>query len=89
MKTEMRLLQNKWITGNSWPQFLEELQIEGIRGWSGFKIEFKFPIIAICGENGSGKSTIIQSAVSVYSVPPAGKKKRWFASDFFLIRLGI
>jgi len=79
----MRLLQNKWITGNSWPQFLEELQIEGIRGWSGFKIEFKFPIIAICGENGSGKSTIIQSAVSVYSVPPAGKKKRWFASDFF------
>lgn len=83
MKTEMRLLKNRWIARNGWPHFLEVLEIEGLRGWTGFKIEFDFPIVAICGENGSGKSTIIQSAVAVYSAPSSAKKRRWFASDFF------
>lgn len=77
---EMRLLENKWRTGASWPKRLEWMEIDGIRGWSGQRIDFRFPILAICGENGSGKSTIIQCAASAYR-PPAGRKGK-FASDF-------
>jgi predicted ATPase len=78
---QMRLLQNKWTTGTGWPKRLESLGICDLRGWTGQTIDFKFPIVAICGENGSGKSTILQSAASVYSMPEG--KVSWYASDFF------
>ena len=78
---EMRLLDNKWKTNNSWPKRLEWMEIHGIRGWTGQRIDFRFPIVAICGENGSGKSTIIQCAAASYVSASAGKKS-WFASDF-------
>ncbi len=77
---EMRLLLNKWNTGNSFPKRLDAVQITNIRGWEGQRIEFKLPIVAICGENGAGKSTILQAAASVYS---RDDEIPWFASDFF------
>ena len=45
-------------------------------------IEFRFPITAIVGENGSGKSTILQAAAASYRSPGTSKKMK-FASDFF------
>lgn len=78
LSKQMRLLQNKWKSNTGWPKRLEALEIEGLRGWNGQRIEFKFPIIAISGENGAGKSTILQSAASVYT-----DTSNWFASDFF------
>ena len=63
---EVRLLQNKWGARTGWPQRLEWIELEGIRGWAGQRIEFNAPIVAICGENGSGKSTILQAAAVVY-----------------------
>jgi predicted ATPase len=57
------------------------LELTNLRGWTGQRIEFKFPIVAIVGENGMGKSTIIQAAAAVYK-PPAGDKG-FFASNFF------
>lgn len=80
LSKSMRLLQTSWISNNGWPKRLDSLAITGLRGWAGQRVEFKFPITAICGENGSGKSTILQAAASAYS-SPIGKK--WFASDFF------
>lgn len=77
---EVRLLANQW-SQNPWPQHLEWLEIDGLRGWSGQRIDFAFPIVAVVGENGAGKSTIIQAAASAYK-PPAGGKG-FFASDFF------
>src|SRR5947209_8695766 len=77
---QMRLLSNKWTTGVGWPQRLESIEIHGLRGWQGQRVDFKFPIVAICGENGSGKSTILQCAASVYAMPEG---QSWFASDFF------
>jgi recombinational DNA repair ATPase RecF len=65
MSSEMRRLENKWNTreiGNTWPKFLDSIDINGLRGWRGQRIEFPFPIVAIVGENGSGKSTILQAA---------------------------
>lgn len=82
LSKEMRLLQNKWDTKAGWPKRLESMEINGIRGWTGQRIDFNFPIIAISGENGSGKSTILQSAAAVYAFP-AGGETPWFASDFF------
>ncbi|MGP2491946.1 AAA family ATPase [Mesorhizobium sp. PUT5] len=76
---EIRLLENKWIAGNSWPKFLEWIEIRGIRGWSGQRVSLNFPIVAIVGENGSGKSTIIQSAACAYQ----NDGRVWFPSEFF------
>jgi predicted ATPase len=75
----MRRLQNKWLTAASWPRRLEWLEIVGIRGWTGQRIDFQFPITALVGENGSGKSTVLQAAAAVYRSTPKDR----YASDFF------
>ncbi len=56
-------------------------------GW--VRIPFNFPIVAIVGENGSGKSTILQCAASTHQPPANARRsddsknsKGWFASDF-------
>ena len=81
ISSEMRKLQNKWRTGTAWPKRLEWLEISGIRGWIGQRVDFQFPIVAIVGENGSGKSTVLQAAASVYRAPT--KKEELYGSDFF------
>jgi predicted ATPase len=78
---EMRRLQNKWRTGTGWPKRLEWLEINGLRGWVGQHVDFAFPIVAVVGENGAGKSTVLQAAASCYRAPQ--KKDDLFASDFF------
>jgi predicted ATPase len=81
---EMRRLQAKWDQNTGWAKKLEWLEIDGIRGWEGQRIPFNFPIVAIVGENGSGKSTILQCAASAYQAPEdAEDGKGWYASDFF------
>lgn len=78
---EMRLLQRKWASGRGWPKRLDAIEIVGIRGWTGQRIDFQFfPITAIVGENGAGKSTILQAAASVYRGP---NKRMKFASAYF------
>lgn len=79
---EMRRLEAKWLQGTHWPKRLEWMEISGLRGWTGHRIEFRFPITAIVGENGSGKSTILQAAAASYRSPGTSKKMK-FASDFF------
>lgn len=81
ISADMRRLQNKWQTGNGWPRRLEALEITGVRGWDRQRIDFNFPIVAVVGENGSGKSTIIQCAASIYQSDNA--KETYFPSDFF------
>jgi len=80
LSNEMRRLDTKWDTGNAWPKRLDWIEINGIRGWQGQRIEFKFPIVAIVGENGSGKSSVLQSAACVYQHPSG---RTWFPSEFF------
>lgn len=79
LSAEMRRLRNKWLTGTGWPKRLEWLEIHGIRGWIGQRIDFQFPIVALVGENGAGKSTVLQAAAASYRSPGKGI----FASDFF------
>ena len=81
LSKEMRLLENRWKSGQGWPKRLEWVEIKGIRGWIGERIEFNFPIVALVGENGIGKSTVLQAVAASYkgSRPNTGN----FASDFF------
>lgn len=67
---------------NLWPQFLQMVQIKGLRGWTGQSVEFNFPVVAIVGENGSGKSTLMKVAASVYDNKEKGK--RFYPSAFFV-----
>lgn len=64
-----------------WPQYLERVDIKGLRGWTGQAVHFKFPVSAIVGENGSGKSTILKVAASAYE---RTKDTGYYPSDFFL-----
>jgi predicted ATPase len=77
---EIRRLTAKWGTGTGWPKRLEWIAINGLRGWTGQRFDMRYPIMALVGENGVGKSSIIQAAAAIYKTP--GKKGR-FASDFF------
>ena len=81
ISNEIRLLQRRWDAQNRWPRRLEWIEIQGLRGWTGQRVNFTFPIVAIVGENGSGKSTILQAAACAYlnEVRPQTR----FASEFF------
>ena len=80
LSAEVRRLQNKWLANSGWPLRLEWLELSGLRGWTGQRIDFQFPIVAIVGENGSGKSTILQCAASAYQGD--SKKLTYFPTDF-------
>lgn len=80
--TEVRRLTAKWEMGTGWPKRLQSLEIRGLRGWTGQRFSLPYPIMALVGENGAGKSTVLQCAAAVYeSHPPA--YRRGYASDFF------
>lgn len=86
ISNEVRRLGVKWDGGTGWPKRLEWLEIEGIRGWRGERFECRFPIMAIVGENGVGKSTVLQAAAA--TCRPRGKKRgarihhaSWFFPD--------
>jgi energy-coupling factor transporter ATP-binding protein EcfA2 len=81
LSDEVRRLGTKWNAGTGWPLRLDAIEIKGVRGWSGQRIDFRFPITAIVGENGVGKSTVLQCAAAVYG--PAASGKGYYASDFF------
>jgi|Deesub1362A_J573_1020465.scaffolds.fasta_scaffold04573_4 predicted ATP-dependent endonuclease of OLD family len=81
MNYEVEKVREKLIR-QGWPKFLNWVKIEGLRGWNGEKIEFKFPVCVIAGENGSGKSTVLQVAAAAYN-NPRGKKYTYYPSSFF------
>jgi predicted ATPase len=80
ISNEIRRLNSKWQTDTGWPKRLEWIEIDGLRGWTGQRFELRFPVMAVVGENGVGKSTVLQSAAAVYRAPEGDDR---FASDFF------
>jgi predicted ATPase len=83
LNDEMRRLGGRWGTGSGWPKRLRWIEIDGIRGWHRERIEFNYPITAIVGENGVGKSTILQCAAAVYAPTDRETTSGRYASDFF------
>jgi predicted ATPase len=80
---QMRKLAKKWQSNTGWPQRIEWMELTGLRGWTGQRVTFGFPLMAITGENGVGKSTILQAVASVYRSPEQSNDPSYFASKFF------
>jgi DNA repair exonuclease SbcCD ATPase subunit len=77
LSNEMKRLRAKWQTNTGWPKKLDYIEICGLRGWGGQRFSLDFPIMAIVGENGSGKSTILQCAASVYATSEQVTRSRY------------
>lgn len=78
---EVQQIREQFRSGQ-WPQFLEMVEINGLRGFTGQEITFDYPITAIVGENGSGKSTVLKAAACAYeNTAPSGT---YFPSTFFI-----
>ena len=60
---------------------IRQLVVKGMKG-TNCEITFDFPITAISGFNGAGKSTIAQIALCAYNSPSDGKRK--YLKDFFI-----
>jgi predicted ATPase len=78
---EISTIRGQYQAG-MWPQFLQMVQIKGLRGWTGQAVEFNFPVVAVVGENGSGKSTLMKVAACAYD--NIVKDKRFYPSVFFV-----
>lgn len=64
---EIQDLMRQFDHGNGeWKQFLKSIKINNIHGWENQELIFKFPVVAIVGENGIGKSTFLKAAVCAY-----------------------
>lgn len=79
IKDEVRRLQKKWRGRQGWPKRLNWLEIDNMRGWEKQRVNFDFPIVAVIGENGSGKSTVLQAAACAY----LDKKRTFYPTEFF------
>lgn len=51
---------------SEWKQYIKSIKITNIHGWTGQEIAFNFPVVAIVGENGIGKSTFLKASVCAY-----------------------
>lgn len=63
---------------------IRAVTIRGFRGIADLRIQFDFPVTAISGLNGSGKSTVGQICLSGYRKPTtAHEYNRFYVRDFF------
>lgn len=81
-------LTSAWDTlrhaGGGWPLFLSSVKVSGLRGWQDETVEFRYPVVAIAGVNGSGKSTILKAAAAAYQAPTSDDTAvTYYADDFF------
>ncbi|MDR1649992.1 MAG: AAA family ATPase [Synergistaceae bacterium] len=60
---------------NLWKKFLNKITLDNLRGWSNQSVEFRFPVCAIAGENGSGKTTVLRAAACAYDNRQESAKK--------------
>ena len=69
-----------------WRQFLASVSLDGLRGWAGEVVEFRYPIVALAGENGAGKSTVLKAIAAASRVTNAASKAgavTYSPDDFF------
>ena len=70
-------------TKQGWPKFLSTAEISGLRGWTGQSIDFNYPVVAIAGANGSGKSTIVKAIAAAHRAPANTASVTYSPDDFF------
>lgn len=83
MADTRKKLAGKFTSENRYSTFghaLKSIHIRGFRGVVDLNIDFQFPITAISGLNGAGKSTVGQLCLSAYK---NFSGKRFYVRDFF------
>lgn len=87
MNELIKKLTNQFLPNNRYKTFgpiILALEIDGIKGTS-CKITFDFPVTAIAGYNGAGKSTIVQIALCMYrALDGDNSNTRKYLKDFFV-----
>ncbi len=70
-------------TKNKSPKLIG-VEIDGLRGVNSLYLEFKYPVVAIAGENGTGKTTILGSIACAYKGIESFKpiNKRGLSDDY-------
>lgn len=63
--SEVNEIRRQFAEGK-WKKFVKSVKIDNLHGWSGQTINFNFPVCAIVGENGIGKSTFLKAAACAY-----------------------
>ena len=83
---DLRRLAQKYAPEHRYPNFGPVVQSMGIRGFRGvtqLTLTMDSPITAICGLNGTGKSTIAQLVTCAYRKPTTAALRRYYVKDFF------
>ena len=66
------------VAANNYGSYLKRLTLARVRGFADRAVTFDFPVTALVGPNGGGKTTILGSAALIYkTVPP----RRFFAKS--------
>ncbi|EHY90025.1 hypothetical protein SacazDRAFT_03144 [Saccharomonospora azurea NA-128] len=65
MSNEIERIRRR-IQQNNYPLLLRSISIDGLRGFKHSDIELPFPVMALAGENGVGKTTILKLAACAY-----------------------
>jgi energy-coupling factor transporter ATP-binding protein EcfA2 len=71
------------VRKQNYATYLNSLRLERIRSFHGSQITFDFPVTALVGPNGGGKSTILNCSACIYSKDPQNifRKSRVGDSD--------
>ncbi|MFF4433047.1 ATP-dependent endonuclease [Streptomyces sp. NPDC001513] len=68
----------KKVAKDNYSKYLKRLTLRKVRGFTDREVSFDFPVTALIGPNGGGKSTVLGAAALAYlSVPPG----RFFAKS--------
>lgn len=79
---EIQEIMRQFDHGNGeWKQFIKSIKINNVHGWTNQEMVFNFPVVAIVGENGIGKSTFLKAAVCAYDNKNA---KNFYPSNMFV-----
>lgn len=79
---EIQEIMRQFDHGNGeWKQFIKSIKINNIHGWEDQEMLFKFPVVAVVGENGIGKSTFLKAAVCAYDNRGA---QNFYPSNMFM-----